>query len=962
MRTLGDVNCDGRVELADAALLAAYVANPSDAAVSSLRIGQPGGYSLYPVMEVVWGSILGTAKKDPTVAQILAGVPVLLSGVLPVSVDGEDRVYLGIDRAYWDEHGGKQLYEALKQRLPATLIHVEPSIGVIRHSGKVATRPTTTAIRNVAPVTRLGPPIFFAESPNAVLPDNSKAQKVVGSITVPDDVTVGSVSVAVDITHPSRGDLKVDLVAPSGVVVSLYNGTRSGVDLADHITGTIATTDALQGQRAQGTWQLRVGDYEQGAAGTLNAWNLTVTPAQDAPATEEPVNLFLDTFQDGLGAWRTTAWEAASLDTDSGVPGEGPGNIVAKAEGCSVCFLTLETPVDLSAHDSVTLSFYRWLDSGMSNSEFLGVDIGNNGSYQRLQNWNGQYADGQWHLETFTLSGDQISDRVTLRFFGITQNNFTTVAIDNVMIAATPGSVVVTPDTTPDLAVTATTATSPTAAPQASLTIQTTIQNTNAPAETRTVHVYRHNQTTDTPPQGGTIVSVIGAVVQTDATRIVQTNTTAPAEEGTYYYYSCVSELEDEADTTNNCATTPATVAVQASAETPNESTTQEPTTAQETPSAAPDLAVNAATASPIAPQSGDVVTIRTTIRNKGTATAPQKIVRVYRHTERTSTPTTGGVRESNTTTTPTLAPNASVTVTSTQLAPAVTSNTAYYYYVCVDTAADEQVTDNNCSLPAIVVVRPKPTEVVPTPEDDSRPMGGDRIGVRYLDPQYGPKRGTLTLGGIETTDGVPGFVVSAHVVAPDDPGGAFIRDYTVTDALVGEAITNIKMNLYGKVFRMPTVHEGIHQGVTYDFISVDAAFVAYPRPASPDCSLPFKQRINFRDVEYCLDVGGSAEYLEKVAPLKIRGKDDVVYTVIDSQDPEEDMEVWFSGSRSGVVTGSVVKEVRVLVGNEFLTFAYGNTGMGGDSGSPVYTVPDTSGNVHIVGVLEGYTERGTGC
>lgn len=615
-------------------------------------------------------------------------------------------------------------------------------------------------------------------------------------------------------------------------MVSLYNGIRSGVDLADHITGTIATTAALQGQRAQGTWQLRVGDYEQGAAGTLNAWNLTVTPAQEAPATEEPVNLFLETFQEGLGAWRTTEWEAASLDTDSGVPGEGPGNIVAKAEGCSVCFLTLETPVDLSAHDSVTLSFYRWLDSGMSNSEFLGVDIGNNGSYQRLQNWNGQHADGEWHLETITLSGDQISDNFTLRFFGITQNNFTTVAIDNVMIAATPGSVVVTPDTTPDLAVTQT---------------------------------------------------------------------------------------------------------------------------------AAPDLAVNAATASPITPQSGDVVTIRTTIRNKGTATAPQKVVRVYRHTERTSTPTTGGVRESNTTTTPALAPNASVTVTSTQLAPAVTSNTAYYYYVCVDTAADEQVTDNNCSLPAIVVVGPKPTEVVPTPEDDSRPMGGDEIDVRYLDPQYALTGGTLTLGGIETTGGVPGFVVSAHVVALERNPGSFNLDYTVTNTLVGEAITNIEINLYGKVFRMPTVQKGTYQGITYDIISVDAAFVAYPRPASPDCSLPFKQRINFRDVEYCLDVGGSAEYLEKVAPLKIRGKDDTVYTVTGSQDPEEDMEVWFSGSRSGVVTGSVVKEVRVLAGNEFVTFAYGSRGMGGDSGAPVYTVPDASGNVRIVGVFGGSAERGTG-
>ena len=313
--TLGDVNCDGQVELADAGLIATYVIHPSDAAVSSLRIGQRGGYSLNPVTEVVWGSILGTEKKDATVARLLDGVPVLLSGVLPI--DGEDRLYLGMDRAYWTQQGGKQLYEALQQRFPATPIHVEPSIGVVRQSGKVTRRPTTTALRTVAPVTRFGPPISFAESPHAGLPDHSKAQTVVGRIGVPHDVMVGSVAVAVDITHPSSSDLKVELVAPSGVATTLYDGVREGINPEANLVGELPVSTELQGQRAKGTWQLRVGDYERGDAGTLNSWTLTVTPAQDAEETEEPVNVFLDTFQEGLGAWRTTEWEAASLDTDT---------------------------------------------------------------------------------------------------------------------------------------------------------------------------------------------------------------------------------------------------------------------------------------------------------------------------------------------------------------------------------------------------------------------------------------------------------------------------------------------------------------------------------------------------------------------------------------------------------------------------------------------------------------------
>ncbi|MCY3791183.1 MAG: hypothetical protein OXH63_20595 [Gemmatimonadetes bacterium] len=81
---LGDVDCNGQVELEDAALLAIYAVNPSAAAVSSLRIGQRGGYSLDPVTEMVWGSILGTEQQDATVARLLDEVPVLISDENPV--------------------------------------------------------------------------------------------------------------------------------------------------------------------------------------------------------------------------------------------------------------------------------------------------------------------------------------------------------------------------------------------------------------------------------------------------------------------------------------------------------------------------------------------------------------------------------------------------------------------------------------------------------------------------------------------------------------------------------------------------------------------------------------------------------------------------------------------------------------------------------------------------------------
>ena len=402
---LGDVNCDGRVELADAGLLARYVANPADAAVSSLRIGQPGGYSLDPVTEVVWGSILRNEKQDAVVAQILDEVPVLISGVMSfdregqLSIDGEDRLYLGIDRDYWTEHGGKQLYEALKQRFPVTPIHVEPNIGIVQHSGprRRAKPVPIPSARTPAPLRLTGPPLSFSESPHTAFKGTTKQQHVVGQITVPEDVTVGTVAVAVDITHPFKSDLKIDLVAPSGVVTTLYDGVQTGINPEANLVGELPVTTALQGQAAQGTWQLRVGDYEREDSGTLNSWRLSITPASTTQETQNPANLFLETFQEGLGAWDTSQWEAASLETDATIPGEGPGNIVAKVQGCAICFLSLSSPLDLSAHETVTLSFYRWMDPGASNTEFLGVDIGNNGAYRRLANWSGRDADGQWH-------------------------------------------------------------------------------------------------------------------------------------------------------------------------------------------------------------------------------------------------------------------------------------------------------------------------------------------------------------------------------------------------------------------------------------------------------------------------------------------------------------------------------------------------------------------------------------
>ena len=184
-------------------------------------------------------------------------------------------------------------------------------------------------------------------------------------------------------------------------------------------------------------------------------------------------------------------------------------------EGTGVCYLFHDpaNPIDLSAHESVTLSFYRWLDPGAGNTEFLGVDIGNGGTYRRLANWSDRDADGQWHRETYTLSGDQISDTFSLRFFGIANNALTTFAIDNVMISATPGSVIVEPvepeeeiTERPDLAVTLAIASPRSATSGDTISFFTRVVNRgDAPAPAGTLTAYRHQAPTETPTQGGVV-------------------------------------------------------------------------------------------------------------------------------------------------------------------------------------------------------------------------------------------------------------------------------------------------------------------------------------------------------------------------------------------------------------------------------------------------------------------------
>ena len=207
---------------------------------------------------------------------------------------------------------------------------------------------------------------------------------------------------------------------------------------------------------------------------------------------------------------------------------------------------------------------------------------------------------------------------------------------------------------------------------------------------------------------------------------------------------------------------------------------------------------------------------------------------------------------------------------------------------------------------------------------------------------------GTLTLGGLVTTDGTKGFVVVAHSIANS------LEGYTNTH--VNTFVYNKRDRQFlGKVARMPRTWKG---GEGY-FIGADAAFIAYPGLyTSSDCSLTWERE---NGVIFCLDLDID-EQIETVVPLAIRGKGGTIYTVIGSQSPIMGTEVWFSGGVSGAVEGNTISGGRVLTkdtGVGVYSYVYDFTGGAltafGDSGSPVYTVPDENGNVRIIGSVYGF-------
>ena len=77
-------------------------------------------------------------------------------------------------------------------------------------------------------------------------------------------------SVAVNVVHTFRGDVRLQLVAPDGSTYLLKD--YSTTDSADNINATYTVN--LSTEALNGTWKLRVNDNAAGDTGYINSWSI----------------------------------------------------------------------------------------------------------------------------------------------------------------------------------------------------------------------------------------------------------------------------------------------------------------------------------------------------------------------------------------------------------------------------------------------------------------------------------------------------------------------------------------------------------------------------------------------------------------------------------------------------------------------------------------------------------------
>lgn len=163
------------------------------------------------------------------------------------------------------------------------------------------------------------------------VPDNSiVGTSVAFDLSADPLLRVEHVTLALNVTHPTRGQLRVSLISPSGTESLLsVPHNNSGPDYNDWKMMTVFNW----GENSPGVWTLKIADEESGQTGTINAASLEVFGSVPGPPTEPPAFVHDGSAMGNVASDFSLSVRATNAATQYGAQGLPPGLVISEENG-----------------------------------------------------------------------------------------------------------------------------------------------------------------------------------------------------------------------------------------------------------------------------------------------------------------------------------------------------------------------------------------------------------------------------------------------------------------------------------------------------------------------------------------------------------------------------------------------------------------------------------------------------
>jgi subtilisin-like proprotein convertase family protein len=204
---------------------------------------------------------------------------------------GENVPVLPMDGERIESRSGTSYAAALAAGVVGSLLHSTPEaspktrVEALRDSARPTTVDGLPVIRLAAARERAaggsavadGPMVRESRLVSLAIPDNDPGG-IESSIEIAASGTLKRILVNVSATHTYIGDLRIVLISPTGVEVTLQDRSGgSGNDLvATYGSDVDSSLRGLIGGPVQGSWRLRMSDHSRLDVGTFNSWALEI--------------------------------------------------------------------------------------------------------------------------------------------------------------------------------------------------------------------------------------------------------------------------------------------------------------------------------------------------------------------------------------------------------------------------------------------------------------------------------------------------------------------------------------------------------------------------------------------------------------------------------------------------------------------------------------------------------------